>query len=323
MKNAVGIILTNTGTPDSPSVSDVKSYLRAFLSDPRIVRLPKILWKPVLHGLILPSRAPQSAKLYRKIWTTEGSPLRSTMFALTKALEKELSAQFNRPVFVETGMHYGSPSIPDTLANLRTKNIDHLLILPLFPQYSTSTTETTRDQIQATLDEAALLQSSFISQYAEHPSYIAALASQIKKHHVPGRHLLFSFHGLPQRFADQGDPYPEQCRQTTQLLAQALNLEKDDWTLAYQSRLGFAKWLKPYTFETLQQLARRGIHEVSVFCPGFAVDCLETLEEIQIRGKETFFEAGGRVFHYIPALNTEEVHVKALAEIIKEAEILN
>ncbi len=323
MKPAVGILLTNTGTPDSPSVESVKAYLKAFLSDPRVVRFPKILWKPLLHGLILPSRAPRSAKLYQKIWTPAGSPLRSTMLALAQALETELSSQFKRPIYVETGMHYGSPSIPDALSALRAKNIEQLIALPLFPQYSTTTTEAARDQLQTTFDDANSLQSFFISHYSEHPSYISALVNQIRKHHLPERHLLFSFHGLPQVFAEQGDPYPDQCRRTTQLLAQALDLPEGSWTLAYQSRLGYAKWLSPYTFETLQQLARKGVREVSVFCPGFSVDCLETLEEIKIRGKEVFLKEGGEVLDYIPALNAQEAHVKALAEIVKEVEVLN
>jgi ferrochelatase len=318
MTKVLGILLTNTGTPDSPVISDVKRYLKAFLSDPRVVRLPKIIWKPLLHALILPRRAPYSAKLYQKIWTAAGSPLRTTMLALNVELQRQLEAQLDYPVYVETGMHYGNPSISDALSRLRAKKIEQLLVLPLFPQYSTSTTETARDQVQACLEGAPELPYAFISHYAHSSHYLEALAKQIKKYHRPGHHLLFSFHGLPQYFANQGDPYPEQCQDTAAGVAGILGLQQGAWTLAYQSRVGYAKWLSPYTFETLQELARRGQRRISVVCPGFSVDCLETLEEIQIRGKEVFLKEGGEDFQYIPALNTEAEHITALAKIAQE-----
>lgn len=319
MQKPIGILLTNTGTPDSPSVPDVKSYLKTFLSDPRVVRIPGILWKPLLNAVILPKRAPYSAELYQRIWTPEGSPLRTAMLALTADLQEHLKDQVDHPIFVETGMHYGNPSIPDGIAKLRAKNIEQLLVLPLFPQYSTSTTETARDQVQACLKKVPELSLSFISHYAEHPDYIKALASKIEKMHDRNHHLLFSFHGLPQAFADKGDPYPEFCQQTAKLVTESLQLPKDSWSLSYQSRFGFAKWLSPYTYETLQQLPQRGLRKISVVCPGFSVDCLETLEEIQIRGKEIFLKEGGESFQYIPALNNNETHVLALGEILKTA----
>lgn len=318
MQKAIGILLTNTGSPNSPGLADVRAYLKAFLSDPRVVRLPGILWKPLLNAIILPKRAPYSAELYRKIWTSQGSPLRSMTEALANDLEKYLCTQSKQNVTVEVGMHYGQPSIPDALAKLRAKNIDQLIILPLFPQYSTTTTEATRDQTQAALKDIDNLDHAFITHYAEHPEYIDALVAQIKMHHPPENHLVFSFHGLPQVFANQGDPYPLQCEQTAKLVAQALQLEADQWTLAYQSRFGYAKWLAPYTFQTLQSLPQRGIRKVSIVCPGFSVDCLETLEEIQIRGKEEFHKSGGESFCYIPALNNSQAHVRALGAVIKE-----
>lgn len=320
MKNtAIGLLITNTGTPDSPAIADVRRYLKEFLSDPRVVRLPKILWKPLLHALILPRRSPLSAALYQKIWTKAGSPLRVTMQALSATLQEYCTTEFEHPVYVETGMHYGQPSILKALSRLKAKNIEQLIVLPLFPQYSTATTETARDLVNAYFEKAAFDSYTFISHYAEHPSYIEALAKQIQSYHCPGYHLLFSFHGLPQYFANQGDPYPTQCQRTATQVAQTLGLSQDAWSLAYQSRLGYARWLSPYTFETLADLAKRGQREVSVVCPGFSVDCLETLEEIQIRGQEVFLKQGGKSFQYIPALNTEETHLRALMEIVKEA----
>jgi ferrochelatase len=318
MTKSIGILLTNTGTPDSPSVSDVKAYLKTFLSDRRVVRLPPLLWKPLLYTVILPRRAPYSAELYQKIWTEEGSPLRTTMLALTKNLQKQLTQQFEQPVYIETGMHYGNPSIPEALEKLRAQAIEELLVLPLFPQYSTSTTETTKDQIEKNLKKIAGLKFSLIPHYASDPAYIEALVNQIKKSYKKDHHLLFSFHGLPQFFADQGDPYPELCQQTTRLVAEALELEEGSWTLTYQSRFGYAKWLTPYTNETLAALPQKGIRQLCVVCPGFSVDCLETLEEIQIRGKEIFLKEGGESFHYIPALNATESHVQALRGIIQK-----
>lgn len=315
MTKALGILLTNTGTPDSPTVADVRSYLKTFLSDPRVVRIPPIIWKPLLNLVILRLRAPFSAKLYQNIWTAEGSPLRFTSLTLAKDLEKHLSEKLNQKVYVEVGMHYGNPSIAAALAALQSKQIDRLVVLPLFPQYSTSTTETARDQLKLALKNMPELSTSFISDYATHPDYLKALEQVIATHHSKERYLLFSFHGLPQQFADQGDPYPEQCQNTAKLLAEKLQLPAGSWSLAYQSRFGFAKWLAPYTFQTLKQLAQRGIEHISLACPGFAVDCLETLEEIQIRGKEEFLKYGGKSFHYIPALNTTEAHIEALGEI--------
>lgn len=320
MKSTFGILLTNTGSPDSPALAEVKSYLKAFLSDPRIVRLPSILWKPILHTLILRKRAPYTAKLYQKIWTAAGSPLRETMLELASKLEEELRTQVSPFVFVEVGMHYGKPSIPEALAKLQAKNLEQLLVLPLFPQYSSSTTEAARDQVSAFLKHFPALPFSFISSYATHPCYIEALVSQIKKHHAPQRHLLFSFHGLPQFFVDQRDPYAEQCEQTVRLVTKSLKLLDTSWSLSYQSRLGPMRWLKPYTFERLAELAKQGIEEISVICPGFSVDCLETLEEIQIRGKAIFLKEGGKDFHYLPTLNAEKNHLEALAAIIQTAE---
>lgn len=317
MKKPIGILLTNTGTPDSPAVKDVRRYLKSFLSDPRVVRIPRLLWLPLLHLFILRTRAPYSAKLYQNIWTTEGSPLKVAMHHLSTRLENYLLSTLDHPVAVECGMHYGNPSIPDAIDRLHRRNIAELLVLPLFPQYSSSTTETTYDQVKQALKKLPHLSPQYISHYADHPAYIAALAEHIKAHHPLDRYLLFSFHGLPQQFIEKGDPYAALCHQTASRVAAAVALPEDQWSIAYQSRFGYTQWLKPYTFDILKELPQRGIRDIAVVCPGFAVDCLETLEEIQLRGKETFLQHGGQSFQYIPALNATESHVSFLGEICK------
>lgn len=315
----IGILLTNIGSPDSPSVQDVRRYLRTFLSDPRVVRLPRMLWLPILHLIILRFRARYSAELYQNIWTPNGSPLTATMKLLQEKLAQKLTLDSADSYVVECGMHYGNPSIEEGIKNLHNQGVQQLFILPLFPQYSTSTTETTHDQVKIILKEFPELAFELIPCYADQATYITALAEQIKNHHHPDHYLLFSFHGLPQRFVDQGDPYAAQCYKTASMVAASLGLATHQWSLAFQSRFGFAKWLQPYTFERLKELAQKGIQHISIACPGFAVDCLETLEEIQIRGKEEFLKYGGKSFHYIPALNDSYSHVEVLAELILKA----
>lgn len=317
MNKPTGILLTNTGTPDSASVADVRRYLAEFLSDPRIVRLPRILWRPFLHTVVLPLRAPKSAQLYQKIWTPQGAPLRFHMQKLAAQLEKYLREQLGKSIFVETGMHYGNPSIQTGIAKLRAKNIEELYVLPLFPQYSTSTTETAHDKVKQVLNKIADLKYTLIAPYSDNSQYIAALCALITAHHDTKRYLIFSFHGLPERFAQQGDPYPTHCQNTARLVAQSLHLANEQWCVAYQSRFGYAKWFTPHTFDLLRELPQRGIYDVSVICPGFAVDCLETLEEIQIRGQEEFLQHGGKSFHYIPALNSNDDHVKTIISLLK------
>lgn len=315
MKKPIGILITNIGTPDSPTIKDVRRYLKSFLSDHRIVRLPRILWLPFLHLFILHLRTPYSAQLYQNIWTAEGSPLKTAMQRLTAKLETYLTSQWNRSIAVEYGMHYGNPSILEAIERLYSRNIEELLVLPLFPQYSSSTTETTYEQVKQALKKIPHLDPKYIAHYAEHPSYIAAVAQQIKAYYSFDKYLLFSFHGIPQQFVDRGDPYAEFCYKTANSIASALGLSADQWSVAYQSRFGYAKWLKPYTFDVLKELPQRGIRDISIICPGFAVDCLETLEEIQIRGQKEFLLHGGQSFQYIPALNDSESHVISLGEI--------
>jgi len=316
MKKSTGVLITNIGSPDSSSVHDVRRYLKSFLSDPHVVRIPRILWQPILNLLILRIRAPYSAKLYQSIWTPEGSPLTVMMERLKKKLEKHLCSQWNKPVFVECGMHYGNPSIAEALEKLRARTIETLFVLPLFPQYSTATTQTTYHQMKHHVSEHSPFKLKFISHYSDRPEYITALARHIQEHHDPKRYLLFSFHGLPKHFVTQGEHYAKSCHQTAHDVAAELHLSEDQWSMAYQSRIGYARWLTPYTFDVLRQLPQRGIHHLSIICPGFSVDCLETLEEIQLRGKHEFLGHGGQLFHYIPALNDSDRHVETLGRIL-------
>jgi ferrochelatase len=309
----VGILLTNTGTPDAPTPDALKRYLGEFLSDPRIVNLPRLLWLPLLFGLILPIRAKRSAKLYQNIWTTD-SPLRITM----QHIRQKLSETLKLPVAI--GMHYGKPTIPAGLLALQNQGVEMVHVLPLFPQFSYATTATTFDQVV----RACLQQTKHALEivphytYAHHPLYIEALAQSVRAHwqqHGRGDHFLLSFHGIPEQAIKKGDPYALQCELTTRLLTEKLELPNTAWTLCYQSRFGFAKWQSPATFDVLADLPKQGIKTVDVICPGFAVDCLETLEEIALRGRDCFHEAGGKAFRYIPALNATEAHIALLQQL--------
>jgi ferrochelatase len=305
----LGILLTNTGTPDAPTVTAVRRYLREFLSDRRVVHLPSFIWLPILYGLILPFRAPKSAALYQKIWTSQGSPMRVHMASLCSALETELNAKAPGEYCVALGMNYGNPAIAAGLKKLRDSGAERIIVLPLFPQYSDTSTASSFDRLPQ--EENIQL----INNYHDHPAYIAALAASVQNHwqqHGRAEHLLISFHGIPERFASEGDPYPTQCARTAQLLAEALQCTADKWTLCYQSQFGYDKWLKPSTQALLSELPQSGIKSLDIICPGFAVDCLETLEEIAIRGREAFNNAGGEALNYIPALNAETEYVAAV-----------
>lgn len=314
MTKKIGILLTNTGTPDAPDVRSVRRYLGEFLSDKRIVKIPHLIWLPILYGIILTTRPQKSAKLYQTIWLKNGAPMRVYMQELAQLLEKKLN------VPVEIGMNYGSPSIAHALDNLQKKNIDELIVVPLYPQYSNTTTASTFDHLVDALKKTKTLPNlTFIRDYANHPTYIQALAKSVQdawQQQGKSEHLLISFHGIPERFIADGDPYQQHCEQTAHLLAQALDLPPEKWTLCYQSQFGYDKWLKPSTQALFIELPKRNIRHIDVVCPGFAVDCLETLEEIAIRGKETFIEHGGQTLRYIPALNASDEHVQVLTEVI-------
>lgn len=316
----LGVLLVNLGTPDAPTPQALRRYLAEFLSDPDVVTLPRWLWWPLLHGLVLRTRPARSAAAYRRIWDAQGSPLLHHTRAIARALEAELESQLHMPVTVATGMRYGQPSLAHAAAELLDTLPTSVVVLPLYPQFAQATTGSTLKRLTALESgTAALAVGQTVREYHTHPAYIAALAASVHEHwqtHGRSEKLLISFHGIPQQVADRGDPYPAQCARSAQLLAEALGLQKADWQLVYQSRFGAARWLQPYASETLVQLAATGIHSVDVICPGFPADCLETLEEIALRYAQLFRDVGGSALHYIPALNTRPEHIRALAKIV-------
>lgn len=319
MNHKIGVLLSNTGTPDAPTTKAVRRYLREFLSDPRVVKIPRLVWLPILYLFILTLRPSKSAALYQKIWTADGAPMRVIMKHLRKKLQKKFDAA-HTPAIVEVGMNYGNPSIHDALENLRAHNIDELIILPLYPQYSNTTTASTFDRVCEELKKwPALPAIKFQRDYTNNPQYITALANSARaywREHGQAPHLLISFHGLPKRFAEAGDPYPQHCEETARLLAEALNLSDNQWTLCYQSQFGYDKWLQPSTQVLIEELPKSGKTNIDVICPGFSIDCLETLEEIAKRGEEDFIAAGGKQLRMIPALNDSDDHVEMLSSII-------
>jgi ferrochelatase len=295
-----GILLVNLGTPQAPTPEAVRRYLAEFLSDPRVVALPRFLWLPILHGIVLRKRPAQSAEKYAAIWTPEGSPLAVNTARLARLLAQKTGTP------VGYAMRYGAPGLRSALATGPEPGV----VVPLYPQYSRSTTESVRDCLPRGI--------RMIESFHDHPAYIAALASRVRAHwETKGRaeRLVISFHGLPQRAVDRGDPYERQCRTTAALLAARLGIPDSQFHVSFQSRFGAAKWLQPYTQPLLVQLARSGIQHVDVMCPGFVCDCLETLEEIDIAARRAFLDAGGAGFRYIPCLNDAPEWIAALAEI--------
>jgi len=317
----IGVLLVNSGTPASLAPRDVRRFLKGLLSDPRVIELPRTLWLPILYGFILPLRPVRVARKYARVWTNEGSPLVAFSARLRTELQHALAQRLPTPVSIELGMLYSPPSVPDGLRRLRDLGAQRILILPLYPQYSGSTTGAAFDQVAAELKHwRRLPQLHFAAEYHDQPAYIEALRASVAGHWAAQgktRHLLISFHGIPQRYAASGDPYSAQCQRTARLLADALDLRDEEWSVSFQSRFGAAEWLKPYTIETIAALPARGTDEVTVVCPGFAVDCLETLEEIAIENRERFMASGGRRFLYVPALNAGAPHVEFLASLIE------
>lgn len=312
----IGILLVNLGTPSAPTPSAVRRYLAEFLWDPRVVSLPRALWWPILHGIVLRIRPKRSAKLYQKIWTSAGSPLLQYSQQLATSLQKQLTESS----IVTLGMRYGQPSIEQALQTLRQHQIQRLLVLPLYPQFSATTTGSTFDKITQTLKAWNYLpEMRFIPHYFQEPEYISAIANSVQQHwqqNGKNDHLVLSFHGLPQHSIATGDPYRQHCESTAEQLTQQLGLTEENWSLAFQSRFGYAKWLEPACDITLKNLPLMGKKNISVICPGFAVDCLETLEEIALQNRATFLAAGGEKMHYIPALNDSQNHTTALTAII-------
>jgi len=321
-KPRIGVVITNLGTPDAPEPGSVRRYLKQFLSDPRIVEMPRLLWWLILHVVILNIRPRRSAANYKKIWMAEGSPLLVHTRNLSKGLTKALQQRFGNELLVDFAMRYGSPSIESVLQSQLQRGVTKLLVLPLYPQYSCTTSGSTFDAIAADFSQRrSLPELRFLNNYYNHPAFILTLATSIKRYWQQfGRadKLIFSYHGEPKRYVDNGDPYWAQCEETTRLVAQVLALEESQFMTAYQSRFGREEWLRPYLDETLKSFPGEGVKSVQIICPGFAVDCLETLDEIALENRDYFLQAGGDRYEYIPCLNSDEEHIEALATIISE-----
>lgn len=316
----LGVLVCNLGTPAAPTTAAVRRYLAEFLSDPRVVELPRWLWLPLLHGIILNIRPRRSAHAYQKIWTAAGSPLLLQATAQREGLATRLAARVPGGCVVALGMRYGTPSIASAMRALAQANVRRLLVLPLYPQYSAPSTASALDAVYRELQRWRWMpELRTINDYHAEPDYIAALAASVREYwaaHGRGEKLLMSFHGIPRAYFLAGDPYYCQCQATGRLLAAALGLDRGEWLLSFQSRFGREAWLEPYTDRTLQTLAREGLRTVDVVCPGFAADCLETLEEIAVQNAEAFVARGGEALRYIPALNAREDHLDMLAALL-------
>jgi len=315
MAATTAVLLTNLGTPDRLERGAVKEFLREFLSDPLVVRLPRAFWLPLLHGIILPLRSVKTLEAYSRVWREDGSPLLAHANRQRAALQDLLLGRAD----VELAMRYGNPSYPSVLRRLRDAGVGRLVVLPLYPQYSVTTTATSYKHLLATLGELDWHpEIEFIGYYPDHPAYIEALAQSVRDHWRDGqRHLLMSFHGLPQANVDRGDPYQRQCEQTARLLAKELGLDDGDWSIGYQSRFGRQTWILPYTSDVLHGLVARGVRSVDVICPGFSADCLETLDEIEVEYRNEFLGLGGEEFAYIHALNERDAHIEMMFELVQ------
>ncbi|GHA48316.1 ferrochelatase [Photobacterium aphoticum] len=311
-----GVLLVNLGTPDEATPAGVKRFLSEFLHDQRVVDMTRWLWCPLLHGVILPVRSPKVAKLYQAVWMDEGSPL----MVYSKRQQQQLAQMLDVPV--ELGMTYGNPSIASGLAALKAQGCEKVLVLPLYPQYSRTTTAAVFDKVAKVLKaQADIPELRFVNQYFDHPAYIEALAGSVSAfwaEHGEPDYLLCSYHGIPKRYADNGDPYPEHCSGTTALLAEKLALPQDKMSMSYQSIFGREEWLKPYTEGTIKALAEKGIKRLDVICPAFSVDCLETLEEIAEECKAVFLAAGGERLNLIPCLNDDPAHIALMAQLVEQ-----
>ncbi|USD41876.1 ferrochelatase [Vibrio sp. SCSIO 43135] len=310
-----GVLLVNLGTPDAATPAAVKRFLGEFLHDKRVVDMNRFLWCPLLHGAILPIRAPKVAKLYQSVWMDEGSPL----LVYSKRQAKKLEAILTIPV--ELGMTYGSPSLRSGVDALLAKGVEDIIVLPLYPQYSGTTTAAVVDGLAKVFKQVSVVPGHrVVRDYHNHPLYIKALAATVRRSwesNGKGDYLLCSYHGIPKRFADNGDIYPRHCQVTTELLAKELGLEDHQIGMTYQSRFGREEWLQPYTDKTLETLPSNGVKKLDIMTPAFSSDCLETLEEISDQCKETFIEAGGESFNYIPCLNDSDDHIAMMVSLIE------
>lgn len=320
---STAVVLVNLGTPDAPTAPALKRYLREFLSDPRVVEIPKLAWWPILNGIILNTRPKKSAAKYATVWLPEGSPLRVHTERQAKLLKGLLGKRGHR-LTIDWAMRYGSPSIPDVLARLKADGATRMLVVPMYPHYAASTTATVVDDACAWLQKLRNQpEMRFVRNFHDDDGYLGALEQSIRRHWQrtgplgADDRLLLSFHGLPRRSLDLGDPYFCECQKTGRLVAERLNLAPEQYRICFQSRFGKAEWLKPYTAPTLDEWGKQGIRRVDVICPGFVADCLETLEEIAQEGRDDFLAAGGREYHYIPALNEDDAWIAALADLVE------
>lgn len=317
----IGVLVVNLGTPDSPSYFAVQRYLREFLGDRRVIDTSRLIWLPILYGLVLPFRPIRTARKYRKIWMQEGSPLAVYSKRLADNIGRRLHSTLGDQVRVELGMTYGNPSIASAIQSLAEQNVKRLLVLPLYPQYCSSTTGSVFDRTSRALQRRRWLpETRFVNDYHDDPAYIDALSARILEHwtEVGERsHLLFSYHGIPAVYVQEGDPYQAQAEATTRLVASRLGLAAEDWSHCYQSRFGRVTWLQPYTEDTLKALIERGLRKVTVVSPSFAVDCLETLEEVAIEYRDSFLALGGERLNLVPALNDHDSHAEVLASIVR------
>ncbi len=311
----IGVILVNLGTPAAPEAGSIRRYLKQFLSDPRVVELPRWLWMPILHGFILPFRPRKLVEAYSKVWGEDGSPLLS----ISRQQVAELQQALGTSVVVDLAMTYGEPSVQSSLERMRALGVRRILFLPMYPQYSGTTTAAAFDALaEAMRKQRWIPEIRTINSYHDHDRYIEALANSVNEHwQARGRadHLLISFHSIPRKYLELGDPYYCQCQKTARLLSEKLQLSSTMFSISFQSRLGRQPWLQPYTDMVIPQLAAQGIESLDVICPGFSVDCLETLEEVAIRYSETFTGAGGEELRYIPALNASADHIRMLKEL--------
>lgn len=319
MSKKTAILLVNLGTPDEPTPSAVRAYLREFLSDARVIEIPKLIWQIILNAFVLTTRPKRVAHAYQSVWTADGSPLLAILKSQANELQAHLLHQgIDTPVYPATT--YGNPSIKDTMARLSAEGVERFVILPLYPQYSATSTAAAFDKVaEFAMASRNMPEIHFIKDYHDHPLYIDALVASVRRfwdEHGQADKLLFSFHGIPKPYADKGDPYPEQCRKTAVLVADKLGLTANQWAVSFQSRFGAQEWLKPYTDELLESWGAQRV-SVQVASPAFSADCLETLEELAVENRDNFMATGGKSYAYIPALNTDELHIQMMADILK------
>lgn len=317
----IAILLVNLGTPDEPTAPAVRRYLKQFLSDPRVIEIPQFLWAIILNLFVLPSRPKRVAAAYASVWKGD-SPIRRILAQQVEKLQSRLDGSLAPfEVSVHSAMTYGNPGLPDVMDSLRSEGVDHFVILPLFPQYSATSGGAVYDAVTKwSLKQRNLPNLTIVKDYFAHPLYIKALADSIRRFqavHGKPEKLMFSFHGIPQPYADKGDPYPKRCKCTAAQVAQELGLTEDEWIISFQSRFGKQEWVKPYTDVTLEEWGKAGVRSVQVVSPAFSADCLETLEELAMENRDNFINAGGKEYHYIPALNDDEAHMDLMEALAK------